>query len=109
MRRSDITFEKILSDYQLALDLAKQQEKPSEIVSAASAQAKLVGLIVDRRELGQAGDFDGLNDIEAIISKVREDVGNEAADAMARAFSEPQINQAAEQFKSLEPPTDTVQ
>src|SRR3989304_4295450 len=34
-RKADITVEKVLTDYQLALDLAKAQEKPADIVNAA--------------------------------------------------------------------------
>ena len=38
-KRADITEDKILADYQDALDLAKAQEKADSIVNAATAQA----------------------------------------------------------------------
>src|SRR3954470_6754938 len=53
MKRSEITVDKVLADYQWALETAKGQGKPAEVVGAASAQAKLVGLLRDRVETGQ--------------------------------------------------------
>ncbi len=49
-KRADITEDRILTDYQDALALAKKQEKPDSIVNAATAQAKLVRLLRDRIE-----------------------------------------------------------
>jgi terminase small subunit-like protein len=85
-RRADITEEKVLTDYQEALDLAKQQQRPREIVSAATAQAKLVGLLVDRKEVEQAVDFDRIANINGILEAVRRDAGEDAAAALAKAF-----------------------
>ena len=49
-------------------------------------EAKLVGLLVDRREVGSAGDFENLTDVSEILEKVRQEAGLEAASALARAF-----------------------
>src|SRR6188508_220773 len=40
-KRAEITEDKILTDYEDALKLAKAQEKPDSIVNVATAQAKL--------------------------------------------------------------------
>ena len=56
------------------------------MVSAATAQAKLVGLLRDRVETGQAGDFDQLDTLSAIVEKVAEEVGPEAAQALMVAL-----------------------
>lgn len=85
-KRSDITEDKILTDYQEALDLAKQQERPREVVIAATAQAKLVGLLGDRKEDQEFGNFDNVRDAEEILAKVREQAGTAAAEALAKAF-----------------------
>jgi hypothetical protein len=69
------------------LDLAKQQERPREIVGAATAQAKLVGLLVDHKEVEQPRDFDRMTDITGILEAVRRDAGEEAAEALAKAFT----------------------
>lgn len=86
MKRSDITIEKILSDYQVALDMAKRNEKSGDVVMAAKEQARLVGLLIDRRELGNAGDFDSMTDPADVLAKIEKEIGPEAAKAMASAF-----------------------
>ena len=86
IKRSDITVDKILTEYEQARQLAIAQEKPEAMLNASEKKAKLVGLLVDRREIGKAGDFEQMTDISQILEKVREDAGAEAADALAKAF-----------------------
>lgn len=86
MKRSDITIEKILKDYQTALDLAHAARKPTEIVMAAKEQARLVGLLVERKELGGVGDFENMTDPADVLDKVRLELGEEAAAALGKAF-----------------------
>lgn len=85
-KRADITVDKILTDYQRALHMAEALEKPADMVSAATAQAKLVGLLRDRVEAGQVGDFDKMDNISDIIEAVAQEAGPEAAQALMRAF-----------------------
>jgi len=85
-KRADITMDKILSDYQEALNLAKAQEKPEAIVNAATAQAKLVGLLRDRVEHGEVGEFGDMENISEILEAVAAQNGPEAALALAKAF-----------------------
>ena len=85
-RKGDITFEKILNDYQTALDMAKTDRKPAEITAAATAQAKLVGLLIERREQGNAGDFDQMENVSEILEAVKEQAGPEIALALSKAF-----------------------
>jgi len=96
-KRGDITMEKILTNYEEALNLAKAREQPNEIVNAATAQAKLVGLLRDRVETGNVGEFEGMENISDILEKVREEEGPEAALALMKAFglSESPDNQKA--------------
>lgn len=85
-KKADITMEKILTDYEDALAIAKRDQKPNEIVNAATAQAKLVGLLRDRVETGGVGEFDGMENISDIIQKVADEAGPEAAQALMKAF-----------------------
>jgi hypothetical protein len=85
-KRADITEDKILTDYQIALEIAKEQAKPDSIVNAATAQAKLVGLLRDRIESGNVGEFDALDNVSDILEKVAKEAGPAAALAMAKAF-----------------------
>lgn len=87
--KADITVDKILTDYQQALELAKSQAKPADIVNAASAQAKLVGLLRERTEVGTPGSFDGAQSLEEVIAMAAEQGGPEVEDALRKAFGLP--------------------
>jgi len=86
MKRSDISMDKILTDYQLALDMAKQQGRADQIVGAATAQAKLVGLLRERVETGAVGDFPDTTSIEGILETVAKEAGPENAMILAAMF-----------------------
>jgi hypothetical protein len=109
MKRSDVTIERILEEYEDARKLAIEQEKPSEMLAASEKKAKLVGLLVDRREVGNAGEFDAMNEPSAILEKVAEEAGPEAAMALAKAFGL-MDDQAIEKAKLLDSdsPSDAV-
>ena len=105
-KKSDITIEKVLTDYQVALEMAKGMGKPADVISAATAQAKLVGLLRDRVETGAVGDFDGIDNLPDILDKVAAEAGPEAAVALAKAFgleAEP-----PSELINESPPTDAV-
>lgn len=86
MKKSDITVEKVLKDYQYALDIAKHQGNSPAIVNAAQAQAKLVGLLRERVETGNVGDFGDATSIEGILEIVAKEAGPEAAMTLATMF-----------------------
>ena len=86
IKRSDITVDRILTEYEDARQLAIAQEKPEAMLNASEKKAKLVGLLVDRREVGNAGEFEHMTDVNQILAKVRADAGAETAEALAKAF-----------------------
>jgi hypothetical protein len=86
IKRADVTVDRILNEYEEARDLAKSQAKPEAMMAASEKKAKLVGLLVERRESGQPGDFDGLQDPAEIIARVANEAGHDAAKALAKAF-----------------------
>ncbi len=85
-KRGDITEDKILTDYQFAIDQAKAQDKLDLIINAATAQARLVGLLRDRTEVGKPGDFDQLESVDEVLEEVAERAGPETASALAKAM-----------------------
>lgn len=110
MKRSDITVDKVLADYQYALNLAKEQGKAAEVVGAASAQAKLVGLLRDRVETGQVGDFSEGHSIADILELVAKEAGAEAAASLASMFGMQPVELEQQttdisQLLSSDPPT----
>lgn len=108
-KRSDITYEKILTDYQEALDIAKEQAKAGEIVAAATAQAKLVGLLRDRVEAGAPGDFTNLDNVSDIIEELAKQCGPEIALAVQKALGlDAAVEAPKPDLEQIEPPTDAV-
>lgn len=115
-KRADITEDKILTDYQTALNMALQMGKPEALIAAAREQAKLVGLLRDRIEHGDVGDFENMDNVSDILTAVRDRAGPEAALALAKAFGlgnadmanvEPPKEEAAG-FMDQPPPSDSV-
>src|SRR5712671_2062325 len=86
MKKSDISIDKVLTDCQLAFDMAKGQQKASEMIAATMAQAKLVGLLRDRVETGGVGDFGDTNSIADVLEMVAKEAGPEAAMTLAAMF-----------------------
>ena len=59
-------------------ELARQLKQPSAATAATVAQAKLAGLIVDRKEVGQPGEFENMKAEElAEVLRGRGGVGAE--------------------------------
>ena len=112
LKKADITVDRILNEYEEARIMATEQAKPEAMLSASEKKAKLVGLLVDRREVGNAGEFEQLTDIGEILEKVRQEAGLEAAQALAKAFgldvnpNEAQPN--GDDLDTLEPPTGSM-
>ena len=112
LKKADITVDRILNEYEQARQMAVEQAKPEAMLSASEKKAKLVGLLIDRRETGAAGDFEQLTDIGEILEKVRQEAGIEAAEALAKAFGyDANTNEAqpnGDDLDPLEPPTGSV-
>jgi hypothetical protein len=117
-KKADITVDKILTDYQEALNLAKAQAKPADIVNAASAQAKLVGLLRDRQEVGAPGSFDQAQSLEDIVAAAEAEGGQEVGDALRKAFgltgslpppkTDPEPSQGESGFADFPPGSDAI-
>lgn len=86
IRKQDVTVDRILNEYEEARQLAVNQSKPEAMMAASEKKAKLVGLLVDRREQGNAGDFDNLQTPSEVIAKLSEECGPQVAEAAAKAF-----------------------
>lgn len=123
LNRMDITEERILTQYQDAYDMAAQQGKTADMISASTAQAKLVGLLRDRIEAGAPGDFDNLENVSDVLKAVEKQAGPEAALTLAKvlglsppedANQEPSEGpveapeQDTSELEELEPPSGAV-
>ena len=72
--RAEVTVVSILSELEEARKQAVEIGQPSAAVSAIVAKAKVAGLIVERKEVGKPGEFEGMN-----VDELREHIAREAA------------------------------
>lgn len=86
IKRADITEEKILTQYQEAYEMAKALDKTADMVSATTAQAKLVGMLKDRVEHGQPGEFEHLDQISDVMEELGRQVGPDIALKIGQAL-----------------------
>jgi phage terminase small subunit len=77
--RTRITLESLLAELAQDRELARRVDQPSAAIQATVVQAKLVGLMVDRKESGAPGDFAGLTTVDEIVAKARVELGEDAA------------------------------
>jgi hypothetical protein len=61
----------ILAELETARLLALKRGQASSAVAATMGKAKILGLIVDRREVGDAGAFDHMTDEELVREAAR--------------------------------------
>ena len=64
--------------------MAVAQARPRDMINAATAQARLVGLLKGRGQNTQS--VDEAEDITQILQSIRQDCGSDAADAFAKAL-----------------------
>mgnify|MGYP001559832811 CR=1 FL=1 len=82
VKRSDVTIDKLLQDLADDRDLARRIDQPSAAIAATQLTAKLVGLLVDRKETGAPGDFQGLTTADEVLAAIRAEMGEDAAKAL---------------------------
>ena len=89
--RHDYTVDTLLGELDEARDVALGAEQPqtSAAVQATTVKARLLGMIVDRKETGAPGEFAALDTVKAILEAARKELGNEAVIALARLVGEP--------------------
>jgi hypothetical protein len=91
--KTEVTLQTILADLVDAAAVAKDRGQGQALVSAAMAKAKLLGLDVQRIEVGNPGDFAGLDTKAEIIDR--------ALDYMAIEKFYPVDKQDRQQFEAL--------
>ena len=81
--RHRITVDTLLQDLADDRALARTLGQPSAAIAATQLTAKLVGLLVDRKEQGQPGDFAGLQSEAEVLAMVEAELGVESAAILA--------------------------
>jgi hypothetical protein len=84
-REVETTRESILDELEDARQIAREAKNGSAMAMATLGKAKVCGLIIDRREVGDAGAFDNMTDEELVLEAKKRGRG-------ARAFPRSQLN-----------------
>jgi hypothetical protein len=87
--KTKISLESLLFELEKDRELARRVDQPSAAIQATVMQAKLVGLMVDRKEQGAPGEFSAL-DADQIVAKLRAERGDAVADLLVTALSKAQ-------------------
>ena len=74
--------------------LARTLGQPSAAIAATQLSAKLVGLLVDRKEQGQPGDFAGLQSAAEVLERITAELGPETAAALAALARKDEVSEA---------------
>ena len=92
--RNRITVDSLLEELATDRDAARRLDQPGVAISATMHAAKLVGLLVDRKEQGAPGDFSGTTSEADVVAKVRAELGDDAAQALSLALR--QVDQVSQ-------------
>jgi len=90
-----VTVETISSQLDEDRAFAVRVEQAGPALNATIAKAKLHGLIVDRKETGQPGDFAALQTADEVLAMVRQELGEAAAAALIAAMAQDEPDKPA--------------
>lgn len=88
-KRHEITVDTLLDDLETDRRLAHQAAQSGAAVAATMAKAKLLGLVVERKEAGAPGEFSNLHSIADVLDVIRKEFGDQAAEALAALVAAP--------------------
>jgi phage terminase small subunit len=79
IKRNDVTLDKLLAELAEDRALARSLGQPGAAIQATQLTARLVGLLVDRKQTGSPGDFAHLSTPAEVVDAIRKELGEEAA------------------------------
>ena len=80
--KTRVTVESLTAELDEAIALAKRVDQPGAMTQAVTVKGKLHGLLIDRKESGQPGDFAAAQSAQEVIDAVRKELGEDAARAL---------------------------
>lgn len=106
-KRHEITVDTLLDDLETDRRLAHQAAQSGAAVAATMAKAKLLGLVVERKEAGAPGEFSNLHSIADVLDVIRKEFGDQAADALAAIVAAPREPDPPRKPDMIKPPSPT--
>jgi hypothetical protein len=105
--RNRVTVDSLLRDLADDRALARQLGQASAAIQAVQLSARLVGLLIDRKESGAPGDFAGLESKEQVLALVKAELGEDVAATLGAALE--RREGVAEALPDLEPTRDPAE
>ena len=94
--KTRVTVESLTADLDRIMEKAEAAAQFGAARSAVDTKAKLHGLLVDRKESGAPGEFAGLQSEADVLARVRAELGEDAAVALAKALERTSENELLE-------------
>lgn len=88
--KTKVTVETIAAQFVEDREFAIRLEQPGTAHQASVSLAKLFGLMIERKETGQPGEFANLETRQAILDAIAEQLGTEVAKTLEAALEAPQ-------------------
>jgi hypothetical protein len=85
-QKTEISIQSLLEELEHARQRADSLGQLSASVKAITSKAAISGLLVERHEVGKPGDFDDLNSVPDIISRLKDLLGPKAAELFCLCF-----------------------
>lgn len=93
--RHDYTVDTILGELDESRSAAIADKQHGPAVQATTVKARLLGMIVDRKEVGNPGDFAALDTIQAVLTYAAKELGTDAAALLAKLVDAPMVEATA--------------
>jgi hypothetical protein len=87
-KRNAVTVDTLIDELAADRALARRLGQPSAAIQATMLTAKLVGLLVDRKETGRPGECVGLQSESEVLARVRSELGEDCAETLAAALAQ---------------------
>lgn len=107
--KTRVTVESITAELDAAQELARRVEQPGAAIQAIATKAKLHGLLIDRKETGQPGDFAAAKTADEVLAAVRAELGDDAARALSAlaGLAKPDDKPALPDLDTTDRPADS--
>lgn len=87
--KTRVTVESITADLDRITAGAEAADQWGAAKGAVETKARLHGLMVDRKESGAPGEFGTLQTADQVLERVRAELGDATADALAASLTQP--------------------
>jgi hypothetical protein len=98
-QKTKVSLESLVNELETAQQLAIATSQPGAHIQATQLKARLLGLLVERRETGAPGEFSGLTTVDQVLERLRAELPAEVVQALSGAL----VTVAPDEPSAVEP------